>query len=426
MASLGTILAGSGIGAGLGQLPMQLAQGQMAQQRIDQGNAGMAQQQKTWDYQNNEMDRIRQQQGIEDQTVGGATDADRLNNLADIAGAAGRGDLQRKYTSAAIQAKQDIQLRSIANASRAITLGQFGPATQMLNQTGLFGNIHSIDVAKDVEQDPHNPTYVVNSITGQNPDGTPQVSPVHVNQQMLYALQAKPGDALHWMAYAQNAGQRNEIAQEKVDNQQAHWDDQNNHWQAQDAAAIRKARAAGGAGGGGRLTDQRWRYQWATTPAAQGGGGMTPQQAMAWAQDPNKDRKDYWQSVKLGGDVAKSGGMFTADDVVKLAGAFNAGKPVTPFAPTQAPAPSTAGFNAGNDGGAGAPAPAQAAPLPTAVPPRVTQTPAWALSPIAAHGPAASPAPAPADIPHYKEGATATNPKTKEKMVFKGGRWTNV
>ena len=336
MASLGMILAGSGIGNGLAQLPQRISQAESDNQR-----------QKAWGYQNNEMDRVRQQQGIEDQTVDGATDEDRLRNLADLAGAAGRGDLQRKYQAAASKAKEEAQLRAVAGASRAIMMGQFGPATQMLNQTGMFGQIHSIVPTTDPEhQDPNNPAYDVFTAGPPDANGNPTQGPhVIVNQQMLYALQSKPGEALHWMTAAQNNAQRNDQSDRRLDqgdrrlNQvDTRLQEAERHNQAMEAAR----RTAGATGAGGRLTDQRWRYQWATTPAERGGGGMTPQQAMAWAQDPNKDRKDYWQSVKLGGQVAQSGGMFTADDVIKIAGAFNQGKPTSPFAGSPIAAPEQA------------------------------------------------------------------------------------
>ena len=198
MASLGSIFAAEGIGAGLSQAPVSYLQGQKDRMALNQSAIQNAQQQKVWDYQDNEMNRMRQQQGIEDSSVDGATDEDRLNKLSDIAGQAGRGDLQRKYKGAALQARQGLQMQSVANASKAITLGQFGPATDQLNKSGLFGNIHSIALADDTEQDPRNPTYSVYTAGAPDADGNPTQGPhVHVTQQMLYELQSKPEDALH-------------------------------------------------------------------------------------------------------------------------------------------------------------------------------------------------------------------------------------
>jgi hypothetical protein len=336
MASLGTILAASGIGNGLSQAPVSYLQGQKDRIGLNQQLAQNTYQQGVMGYQTDEMNRLRQQQGIENATVDGATDEDRLNQLAEIAGNAGRGDLQRKYKSAAIQARQGLQMQSISNASKAITLGQFGPAAEMLNKTGIFGNIHSIAMADDVEQDPRNPTYSVYTAGTPDANGNPTQGPhVHVNQQMLYQLQAKPEDALHWLSYAQNMGERNDLAGKKLDAQINHWDDQDNHWQAQDARWLK---AQQGKGGAGHLTDKRWLFEWAKGQVGKPGGFNSEQEAMTWANDPNRANKDYWQAMRLGGTVAGSFGGFTADDVVKIANAFRS-SPIDGGGPPIAPQP---------------------------------------------------------------------------------------
>ncbi len=317
MASLGMMLAGSALGQGSANFVQGQTQGAFDRTRLDQMQAQNDQSQKVWNFQNNQMDRTLQEQQIGDTPVDGATDADRLSQLADIAGKTGRGDLQRKYSTLAIQARQGQALMGVANASRAITMGQFGPAAQMLNQSGLFGQIHSIGLADDVEQDPNNPTYSV--YTGGAPDDqeNPTQGPhVHVTQQMLYALQTDPKEALHWISWSQAMGQKNTTAQNKVDAQAAHWNDQTNHWQNQDAAALQKARSLG-SGGAGKLTDKRWLYQWAQSRIGQPGGFKDDAEAMQWAMDPNRQNKDYWQATRAALEINKGGGLFTASDLAQ-------------------------------------------------------------------------------------------------------------
>lgn len=308
MASLASMLAGSSLGQGLANSVYQHQQGEMDRMRMDQTALQNAQTQKVWDYQNKQMDRTLQQQGIEDTPTDAPSDADHLEQLAEIAGKAGRGDLQRKYKGEAMKARESQNLMGIANASRAITLGQFGPATEMLNRTGLFGKIHSIGLAQDVEQDPRNPTYAV--MTTGEPDamGNPTAGQsVHVTQQMLYALQSKPGDALHWLSYAQAQNQKAEGADKDRDLRAQRQAETERHNRAMEAAK----KAAGAAGAGGKLTDSRWRYEWAIKPAEQGGGGMDPKAAMAWATDPQKDSRAYWTSMRLAGSLQNSGAIFT-------------------------------------------------------------------------------------------------------------------
>lgn len=325
MASLGMMLAGSAIGQGAANYVHGQVQGDMDRERLDMTKASDA-------FQQNQMNRTLGQQQIEDQTTDGATDEDRLTQLADIAGKANRGDLQRKYQGLAREARNNQQMTNIANASRAITMGQFGPATQMLNKTGLFGDIHSIGLADDVEQDERNPTYSVYTAGAPDANGNPtQGQHVHVNQQMLYQLQSKPGDALHWMAYAQNAAQKNDISQQRVDQNGTKIAETERH-----NRAIEAAKRAGG-NGSGRLTNEQWRVQWAQTPKEQGGGGMTPQEAHMWASDPNKNSREYWKAMDLGLKVNQSGGMFTADDVQKIAAAIKGSPIAEPKAPPPPP-----------------------------------------------------------------------------------------
>jgi hypothetical protein len=337
MPDIGLMLAGSAIGQGAGNFVHGQTQGAFDRARLDQMQAQNAQTQRVNDFQNNQMDRALQEQQIGDTSVQGATDADRLAQLSDIAGQAGRGDLQRKYSQAAIQARQGQALMGVANASRAITMGQFGPATQMLNQSGLFGQIQGIGLADDVEQDPQNPTYSVYTPGPPDANGNPTPGPhVHVTQQMLYALQSNPKDALHWISWAQAMGQKNTTAQNKVDAQIAHWNDMANHWSAQDAAAMQKAKALG-AGGAAKLTDKRWLYQWAQSQIGKPGGFPDEIAAMTWAMDPNRQNKDYWQANRTALDIQKSHGAFTAAD---LADTLKAVLNRTPIAnPTQPPPP---------------------------------------------------------------------------------------
>ena len=303
MTSLGMMLAGSSIGQGTANFVHQQTQGDLDRERLAGAQADNA-------FRQDQMGRTLQQQSIEDQTVGGETDEDRLNKLAEIAGKGGRGDLQRKYQAQAKEARQALQMNGIANASRAITLGQFGPAAQMLNKTGLFGDIHSIDLADDVEQDPRNPTYSVYTAEGTDPaTGQPaRGRPVHVNQQMLYQLQAKPGDALHWLAYAQAQGQKAEGADKDRDLRAKRLEETERHNKAMEAA--RKAGGAAGASGG-RLTDQRWRYEWAKGQVGKPGGFTSEQEAMNWATDPQKNSREYWASLRLAGGLQNNGAIFT-------------------------------------------------------------------------------------------------------------------
>lgn len=299
MASLASMLAGSAIGQGSANFVMGQNQGAMDRMQMDQTMLENDQRQKVWDFQNREMDRTKQGQDIESTVTTGATDEDRLNELADIAGKAGRGDLQRKYKAEAMKAREAHQLMGISNASRAITMGQFEPATQMLNKAGIFGQIHSIKVADDVEQDPRNPTYAV--MTAGQPDaaGNPTPGqPVHVTQQMLYALQAKPGDALHWLSYAQAQGQRAEGADKDRELRAMRLAETERH-----NRALEAARRAGGAAGasGGRVTDQRWRYEWAKSQVGKPGGFTDDKEAMTWATDPQKNSREYWQAMKIAG-----------------------------------------------------------------------------------------------------------------------------
>lgn len=310
MASLASMLAGSAIGQGSANFVKGQSQGAFDRARLDQTLAQNAQTQKVWDSQNQEMDRTKQSQGIDSTVTDGETDADRLEQLAEIAGKANRGDLQRKYKAEAAKSREQHQLTGIANASRAITLGQFEPAAQMLNQTGLFGQIHGIKLADDVEQDPRNPTYAV--ITAGQPDaaGNPTPGqPVHVTQQMLYALQSKPGDALHWLSYAQAQGQKADLGERRLDQTDTRLAETERHNKAMEAAK----RAGGGAAGaqGGRLTDQRWRYEWAKSQVGKPGGFTNDKEAMTWATDPQKNSREYWAGLRLAGGLQNSGAIFT-------------------------------------------------------------------------------------------------------------------
>lgn len=333
MASLGMMLAGSAIGQGAANYVHGQTQGAFDRQRLNMTEAQN-------NFQLGQMDRTLQQQQIEDTVAEGQTDEDRLNRLAEMAAKAGRGDLQRKYRAEAAKARETTQMQGIANASRAITLGQFGPAAQLLNKTGLFGDIHSIGLADDVEQDPRNPTYSVYTAGAPDANGKPTPGPhVHVNQQMLYQLQAKPGDALHWLAYAQAQGAKADQGDRKLDQADTKLKETERHNRAIEAAR----RAAGAAGGSGRLTNEQWRVQWAMKPKEQGGGGMTPQEAHTWAADPNKNSREYWNAMKVGTEVAKSGGLFTVEDIKGIVGALRQspiggpGETPPPPAPPAAP-----------------------------------------------------------------------------------------
>lgn len=213
-------------------------QGAFDRQRLDMTEA----QNK---FQLGQMDRTLQQQGIEDTVAEGQTDEDRLNQLAEMAGKAGRGDLQRKYRAEASKVREAGQMQGIANASRAITLGQFGPAAQILNKTGMFGDIHSIGLADDVEQDPRNPTYSVYTAGAPDATGKPTQGPhVHVNQQMLYQLQAKPGEALHWLAYAQAQGVKADQGDRKLDQKDTELEIRDRHYRAMEAVKAAGGRAS--------------------------------------------------------------------------------------------------------------------------------------------------------------------------------------
>ncbi len=345
MASLGSIFAAEGIGAGLSQAPVSYLQGQKDRMALNQSAIQNAQQQKVWDYQDNEMNRMRQQQGIEDSSVEGATDEDRLNKLADIAGQAGRGDLQRKYKGAALQARQGLQMQSIASASKAITLGQFGPATDQLNQTGLFGKIHSIAPTSDPNyQDPRNPGYDVYTEGPPDAQGNPTQGPhVIVTQQMLYQLQSKPEDALRWLNYAQNMGQRNDTKQDDLAERKAYHDALLKEREANDNMKMSwHSSVGGGRGASGRLPNMQWIYAWAQKPKEQGGGGMSPEQAMDYATDPTRLQKEWSQRLRTGMGVSQGFGGFSPEDVVKNANAIPPFQrsPIgaaTPIAPTPIP-----------------------------------------------------------------------------------------
>jgi len=304
MASLGMILAGSAIGQGANNFVRSQTQGAMDRQRLDQSIAQAGQTQKEWDHRNTEMDRIRQQHQIEDQSPEGETDEDRLNKLADIAQQGNRGDLERKYRAAALKAREDTQLKNIASASRAITLGQFEPATKMLNQTGLFGNIHGIALADDVEQDPSDPTYSVYAAGGVGPDGKPtRGNPVHVTQKMLYALQAKPGDALHWMAYAQAQQGKRDATDRNLDRKDEELRLKNEKWLRDYELSIRRINSSGGGRGGGRPSDFQIRFGMAKKTIGQPGGFADERAAAEWAQDPNRGTKENWIALKLAAQV---------------------------------------------------------------------------------------------------------------------------
>jgi len=350
MASLGTILAASAIGQGSGNFVRGRMQGAFDQQRLDQGAAQNAQSHKEWDFKNTEMDRVRQQQQIEDQTPEGETDEDRLNKLAEIAEKGGRGDLSRKYRSAAVKAREDSQLKNIASASRAITLGQFEPATKLLNQTGLFGNIHGIALADDVEQDPSDPTYSVYAAGGVGPDGKPtRGNPVHVTQKMLYALQAKPGDALHWMTVAQAQQGKQEATNRNLDRKDRELDYRNQHWIRADENVLRRIHATGG-GGSGRPSDFQIRLAVARKTIGQPGGFADEKAAAEWAQDPNRGTKDNWIALKLAAQVR--GDIYTdpkagsnrdevVDGIRDVAAEFKK-SPIAPHPPPHgAPAPAS-------------------------------------------------------------------------------------
>lgn len=332
MANLGLMLAGSAIGQGLGNAVYQNKQGEMDRMRMDQTMAENAQKSKVYDFQNNQMGRTLQEQQIGDAPTDGATDADRLEQLAQIAGTPGpdgrpaRGDLQRKYIAQARDMRQQQQILSIANASRAITMGQFEPAAKMLNQTGVFGQIHSIGMADDVEQDSRNPTYSVYTAGQPDANGVPTQGPhVHVNQQMLLQLQSKPGDALHWLAYSQNMGQHNDDREHRTDQIDTKMQETERH-----NRALEVWKRANGGNASGKLPNMQWLQKLASTPKEQGGLGMSPQDALNWAVDPQKQTREYWQGMRLGVEVAKPSNMITIEDAVKFA---NALKPSTPGSP---------------------------------------------------------------------------------------------
>ena len=316
MTNLGTMLAGSAIGQGAGAFPQAENQGAMDRQRLDMTTAQNI-------FQQNQMDRTMGQQQIEDTSVPGATDEDRLTQLADIAGQTGRGDLQRKYQGMSREAGQKQELQSIVGASRAITMGQFDQATQILNKTKNFKGIQSIGLADDAPQDPRNPTYSLYTPGPPDENGAPTKGPhVHLTQQALFALQANPEHLFQWQNMAMNQGQRNDIGQQRVnqqgdhyDAQETHWDNQDNHWQRQDANA-RKKMAAGG--GSGKLTNEAARLQWALKQIGQPDGFASEKDARMWSSDPTRNTKDYWQAVRTGGDILKSGGMYSPEDLGRV------------------------------------------------------------------------------------------------------------
>lgn len=329
MASLGMMLAGSAIGQGAANYVHQAQQGDMDRERLGMAQASDA-------FQQNQMDRIIGQQQIEDNPTTGSTDEDRLNQLADLAGKAGRGDLQRKYQGAALQARQKQDLVGLATASRAITMGNFDQATQVLNKTNAFKGIQSIALADDVQQDPRNPTYSIYTPGPSGEDGNPTPGPhVHLTQQALYGLQANPEHLFQWHNMAMNQAQQNDIRQQRVDQSGDKLDETTRHNMAMEAA-----KSAAGKNASGRLTNEQWRTQWAQTPKEQGGGGMTPQQAHIWAADPNKNSREYWKAMDLGLKINQSGGMFSVDDIERVVKAVK-GSPITgpqePAAPPVAP-----------------------------------------------------------------------------------------
>ena len=279
MASLGSILAASGIGQGLVQAPMAYAQGKKDKLAFDQSQIRNANEQKFTDFKLGEMDRMRQQQGIEDTALDGVTDEERLLKLAKIAG---HGDLQRKYLLAAKEIQEKGREQAIANAAKSVSVGQFGPATEALNKSGIFGKIHSIAPADDVQQDPHNPTYSVYSEGEPDANGNPTRGPhVHVDQRMLYGVAMDPKDFMNWWSNEQKARQQKDTQdktiQERADYHKA---------LLQSRERVFRARQADGPSGG-KMNDFDKRVAWGMKELKAGRTFQDEADVMVWATQPS-------------------------------------------------------------------------------------------------------------------------------------------
>jgi hypothetical protein len=307
MASLAGILAGSAIGNAGGQFGRQMMQGAMDRQAFDSRTAQNDQQQKEWDFRNSEIARGQKAQGIEDTVTSGASDFDRLNELAGIAEKAGRGDLARKYQSLATQAKEVNQRKSIAMASMA-TINGSPNAINLWNNSGLYDGSTLVGIQPKKQEDgtPDPSGSFIFSVKDPN---TGTVHPLEVPRGMMALGAANPEEIPKILERAQNSASNMALKDRGLDIQEKRADETERHNRAMEAAR----RLVGSKAAPGKLTNEQWRMNWAKTPAEQGGGGMTPQAAMEWAMDPRKNDRNYWQQMKLVSGVAKANYYDTTD-----------------------------------------------------------------------------------------------------------------
>jgi hypothetical protein len=329
MAGLGTILAGGPIGTAAGQFGQAMQRGALDRQAFDTNAIRNQQNQTMFDFQNQQMDRAKQEQDIENAPMdAGATDEMAYRKLAEIAGTPGpdgrpvRGDLQRKYTALADKAKESGQLKDISNAARATLMGD-PVAVGLWNKQYKGGTIIGIQpkIGPDGSPDPSR-----NFMFSIKDPATGQVHPVEVPYGFMEASASDPKQFGAVMQRAQLMQQNYSLKDRSLDQKdtqiaeteryhRAAIDEKNAH----DKMMMQWKRSGGGSG---KLPNEQWRAAWAKKPISEGGGGMTPQAAMAWAADPNRSQREWQQNLRLGTTVAGSGGMFTADDVVKIAQGF--------------------------------------------------------------------------------------------------------
>lgn len=316
MASLGSILMGSAIGQGAANFVREGARAKFDEQRFNQAAAEMEQAQKERDYRNDVIARERQAWDIDSSVPQGDTDEAKLQWLADKAAKVGRGDLQRKYLGEATKAAQARKHQAIAAAAVATVQGD-PKAVNLWNQSGLYegGTLVGIQpkMAADGRRDPSGDFI----FSVKDPDSG-QILPLEVPAGLMALGAAEPEQIPLILERAQRTNTTASVQEKRLEAQINHWDAQENHWKVQDANAIRKAMSSGG-GGVGRLTDQRWRYQWALSQIGKPGGFKDEREAMEWAQDPNRANKDFWKSMTLAGNVANAGGFYSVQDLKEIA-----------------------------------------------------------------------------------------------------------
>lgn len=311
---------GGGLAGALAQGAQGALLGQDQRREMDWQDQQRAQIRNAWD-------RDAQERQIMDTVTPGATDEERLDNLITAAEGMNRGDLVDKLRKSKEALAEKNRLEGTANGARAIIVGQYDKAAEILNKSGIWGKINRISPALD-------PTgrKIDDRIVVEYPDPT---TGENVSQEIpldfVAAAAQNPKDVLTAIQNHQKNTSLDEYRDKQAQTNQKRADDLNRHYMAQEKVAEARVKILNAKGGGPqRLLDFDKKMAIARKVYA------NEADAFEYVMNPTKNNQDLNRWQKEVGWVATL--LSTPEEISNAKGALPQPKPPVRRTPETLPA----------------------------------------------------------------------------------------